>query len=162
LSTPPDNGLQSMATYYEPEGWVAADIAAIREQRKRELAAFSACHLSWPVGAIGPYDQLAAQFANVSYASAWEKLMVYPRPRSLTSAMPTQTESAFWIVWSPTGHKSPSFRHQSIQAATTEAERLATAHPGQLFVVLEPVAARRVDSMIRTQYVGGNCDGIPF
>ena len=105
-----------------------------------------------------PYQRLIDQFTNVSYASAWEALAGRPRPRS----MPTQTESAFWLVWSPTGHKPPSFRHPSIQAATAEAERLATAHPGQLFVVLEPVAARRVDSMIRTQYVGGTVGEPPF
>lgn len=100
----------------------------------------------------------APMFARcVSYTS--ER---FPAPRSLAAAMPTQTESAFWLVWSPTGHKSPSFRHPSIESATKECDRLANAHPGQLFVALEAVAARRVDSMIRTQYVGGTVGEPPF
>jgi|HubBroStandDraft_2_1064218.scaffolds.fasta_scaffold14614_3 hypothetical protein len=72
----------------------------------------------------------------------------------------TQIEDAFWLVWSPTGARAPRFRHPSEQSATTEAERLARAHPGQLFVVLEAIAARRVDSMIRTAFINGS--GIPF
>lgn len=104
-----------------------------------------------------PIADFLAVAEHVSYTS--ER---FPAPRSLAAAMPTQTESAFWLVWSPAGHKSPSFRHPSVQSATTEAERLATAHPGQLFVVLEPVCARRVDSMIRTQYVGGTVGEPPF
>lgn len=108
-----------------------------------------------------PYEQLAAQFANVSYASAWEALG-YPRPRPLPSVMPKQTESAFWLVWSPTGQKPPSYSHASIESATAEAERLSIAHPGKVFVVLEAVAARHVDSMIRTQYVGSTADQPPF
>lgn len=103
-----------------------------------------------------PVPDFLAIAEQVSYTSPR-----FPAPSSL-AAMPTQTESAFWLVWSPTGHKSPSFRHPSVQAATTEAERLAIAHPGQLFVVLEPIAARRVDSMVRTQYVGGLADQPPF
>lgn len=104
-----------------------------------------------------PIADFLAVAEQVSYTS--ER---FPAPRSLYPVMSTQTESAFWLVWSPAGHKSPSFRHPSPQSATTEAERLATAHPGQLFVVLEPIAARRVDSMIRTQYVGGTVGEPPF
>ncbi|OTP79462.1 hypothetical protein PAMC26577_00945 [Caballeronia sordidicola] len=110
------------------------------------------------MGVPNAYEQMADAFNGISYSSMRFRMLGYiPAP-----VMPTQTESAFWLVWSPTGHKSPSFRHPSIRAATTEAERLATAHPGQLFVVLEPVAARRVDSMIRTQYVGGTVGEPPF
>lgn len=104
-----------------------------------------------------PIADFLAAAEHVSYTSAR-----FPAPRSFGTAMPTQTESAFWLVWSPAGHKSPSFRHPSAQSATTEADGLAIAHPGQLFVVLEPIAARRVDSMIRTQYVGGTADQPPF
>ncbi|WP_255631107.1 hypothetical protein [Caballeronia sp. dw_19] len=107
------------------------------------------------------YRELARVIEGMTYPSPQE-LELFRRAIGLRSLMNPQTESAFWLVWSPTGHKSPSFRHPSIQSATTEAERLATAHPGQLFVVLEPVAARRVDSMIRTQYVGGTAGEPPF
>ena len=122
---------------------------------------FVGCHWAPSPAPLNAFEQLAKDFEGVSYASAWEALG-YPCPRPLAPVMPTQTESAFWLVWSPTGHKLPSFRHPSIGSATSEAERLATAHPGQIFVVLEPVAARRVDSMVRTQYVGGTVGEPPF
>lgn len=96
-----------------------------------------------------------------SYASAWEALG-YPRPRPLAPVMPKQSESAFWLVWSPTGQKPPSYSHTSIESATAEAERLSIAHPGKVFVVLEAVTARHVDSMVRTQYVGGTVGEPPF
>lgn len=75
--------------------------------------------------------------------------------------MSTQKEQAFWLVWSPTGATPPKFRHPTEQSAVQEAERLAIVNPGTLFVVLEPIAARRVDNMIRTEYTGGSLS-IPF
>lgn len=75
--------------------------------------------------------------------------------------MSNQSEKAFWLVWSPTGATPPKFRHPSEQSAAEEAERLAITHPGQLFVVLESIAARRVDNMQRTTYTGGSNE-IPF
>ncbi|HBG32061.1 MAG TPA: hypothetical protein DDW98_15790, partial [Gammaproteobacteria bacterium] len=61
--------------------------------------------------------------------------------------------------WNPNG-RSPTFRHPSEQNAVTEAERLARLNPGETFIVLESVSARRVDSMIRIDMRAG--DGIPF
>jgi hypothetical protein len=75
--------------------------------------------------------------------------------------MNTQTESAFWLVWSPSGSTPPKHRHLTEQQAVHEAERLAKEHPGQLFVVVESIAARRVDNMVRTEYTGGSLT-IPF
>lgn len=74
--------------------------------------------------------------------------------------MSNQTENPFWLVWSPTGARPPRFRHPTEQSAIAEAERLARAHPGQLFVVLQPIAGRRVDNMVRTIYVDDK--EIPF
>jgi hypothetical protein len=74
----------------------------------------------------------------------------------------TQTEKAFWLVWSPTGARPPKYRHASEQSAVAEAERLAREHAGQLFVVLEAIAARRVDDMQRTAFTCGTRDEIPF
>ena len=65
----------------------------------------------------------------------------------------------FWFVWNPDG-RSPSFRHRSEDSAVAEAERLARINPGETFVVLESVCARRVDSMLRLDMRAG--DGIPF
>ncbi|QBQ99230.1 hypothetical protein [Paraburkholderia pallida] len=76
--------------------------------------------------------------------------------------MNPQTEQAFWLVWSPTGATPPKFRHPTEKAATEEAERLAITHPGTLFVVLESIAARRVDNMHRTTYAGGSLTTPPF
>ncbi len=65
----------------------------------------------------------------------------------------------FWFVWNPDG-RSPTFRHLSEDNAVTEAERLARLNPGETFVVLESVCARRVDSMLRLDLRASN--GIPF
>lgn len=46
-------------------------------------------------------------------------------------------------------HRNPTHRHSSEASATSEAERLARLHPGETFVVLESVCARRVDDMLR-------------
>lgn len=55
-----------------------------------------------------------------------------------------KTEDVFWMVWNP-ARNPPSFKHESLIAATNEAERLARIHPGQTFVVLEAKTARRVN-----------------
>lgn len=74
--------------------------------------------------------------------------------------MNAETKQTFWLIWSPTGPTSPKFRHGSEQSATEEAERLARQHHGQLFVVLEAKAARRVDDMVRTTFIDES--EIPF
>lgn len=55
--------------------------------------------------------------------------------------------ASFWFVWNPDG-RSPSYKHPSEAAAVGEAERLARLHPGNTFVVLESICARRVDNML--------------
>lgn len=69
------------------------------------------------------------------------------------------TYKAFWFVWNPNGH-NPKYQHNSEASATAEAERLARAHPGETFVVLESICARRVDDMLRI-VMRTDCD-IPF
>jgi hypothetical protein len=53
----------------------------------------------------------------------------------------------FWLVWSPTGSNPPQYRHPSEEGAEQEAERLARAHPGSEFIVLQSVSSRLVESM---------------
>lgn len=65
----------------------------------------------------------------------------------------------FWFVWRDDG-ESPSYKHETEESATAEAERLARAFPGETFVVLESVCARRVENMLRIEMRAG-CD-IPF
>jgi len=59
--------------------------------------------------------------------------------------------AAFWLVWNP-GGRSPYFKHDTEAGAITEAERLARTNPGETFVVVEAVTARRVDSMLRLDF----------
>lgn len=60
------------------------------------------------------------------------------------------TYATFWFVWNTNG-RNPTYRHTSEASATSEAERLARLHPGETFVVLESVCARRVDDMLRIE-----------
>lgn len=62
--------------------------------------------------------------------------------------MSEQIEAPFWFVWNPAG-RNPQHRHDSRELAITEAERLARNHPGETFIVLQSVCARRVDNMQR-------------
>lgn len=58
-------------------------------------------------------------------------------------------DTAFWLVWCPTGNKSPSYRHDSERSAIEEAERLARASRGAKFYVLRATDLRYVDDMKR-------------
>ena len=60
-----------------------------------------------------------------------------------------EQHSMFWIVWSPGGERPPKFRHDDKALAIQEAERLATAHPGQRFYVMGAEALRVFDAMQR-------------
>ena len=57
-------------------------------------------------------------------------------------------KSPFWMVWNPQG-RTPAFKHVSLAQATNEAERLARLNPSEVFYVLESIAMRTVDSMVR-------------
>ena len=57
----------------------------------------------------------------------------------------------FWMVYGK-GKAMPTHEHATEQLATAEAERLARNHPGVEFVVLEAVALRCVDSMMRRDF----------
>lgn len=57
----------------------------------------------------------------------------------------------FWIVWEPDNPRPPTKRHDTLDDATKEAERLARRHRGKTFVVLEALATRTVDDMKRVE-----------
>lgn len=65
----------------------------------------------------------------------------------------------FWFVWNPNG-RNPQAKHQTENQAIQEAERLAKHNPGETFVVLESICARRVDNMLRIE-MRARCE-IPF
>jgi hypothetical protein len=67
----------------------------------------------------------------------------------------------FWMVYGE-GQNPPRFKHDTYDAAQTEAERLARAYPGIAFYVLMPVAvSKRVDVETR-ELVKLDDIGIPF
>lgn len=47
-----------------------------------------------------------------------------------------KSEFGFWLVWCE-GGGSPTFKHENLRAAETEARRLAATAPGKRFVVME-------------------------
>lgn len=65
--------------------------------------------------------------------------------------MKTETEAVFWVVWNPEG-RNPQVRHTTQEKATHEAKRLAIAHPGERFVVLESVDCYEVCNLTRTVF----------
>lgn len=57
-------------------------------------------------------------------------------------------QKTFWMVWCPNGH-APTVKHPYKSDAYGEAERLARNNPGQIFIVLQAIGARKVDDMVR-------------
>lgn len=70
------------------------------------------------------------------------------------------TQRPFWIVFCPTGPTPPTVKHQDVGSATREAERLARAHRGQEFYVMESHSGFVVDDIHRIRFVDD--DSIPF
>ncbi len=61
-------------------------------------------------------------------------------------------QEKFWLVWSPTGTKAPQHKHVSNESAIAEAKRLARAHPGQEFMVMEATDGFVVNDMRHTVF----------
>ena len=86
---------------------------------------------------------------------SWPVAPVYDTPIRLSSLAkdieesPATTEPAperdFWLVWSPTGHAPPKFKHTTFDAAETEAGRLARQNKGARFYVLHAVSVAHDD-----------------
>lgn len=66
-------------------------------------------------------------------------------------------EAKFWMVWNPDGH-APVYKHESMDLAVCEAERLARLNSNTSFYVLESIEGRRVETLQRIEMV----DQIPF
>lgn len=65
-----------------------------------------------------------------------------------------QAQTKFWLVWNK-GGRAPMVQHPSASKARKEAERLASVHPGQTFVVLASVGEAR---SISTQWTSHDSD----
>lgn len=70
-----------------------------------------------------------------------------------------QHREPFWLVWNPQGY-NPKHKHNTLDGATREAERLARANPEQTFIVMESVRALVVDNIQRTDLRPGS--ELPF
>lgn len=70
---------------------------------------------------------------------------------------------SFYIVWCPSGPRSPKYRHAFLDDAEREAERLALQNPQREFFVMEArlVACARKPVEIE-RFETGDDDGIPF
>ena len=62
-------------------------------------------------------------------------------------------EQAFWMVYG-IGQQEPRYKHPTLESAEREAQRLAKAHPGIRFVVLEAKSGFQVQEPVqRITYV---------
>lgn len=68
---------------------------------------------------------------------------------------------AFWIVWNPQG-RTPTREHDTKRSAENEAERLALAHRGQRFIVLQSIGEFVVDDVQKIRHVVEDGSDIPF
>lgn len=68
----------------------------------------------------------------------------------------------FWMVWN-LDELAPKYRHYSEGNANTEAIRLARAHPGSTFVVMEAKSAKTVQDILTIEFNESSFeDEIPF
>jgi hypothetical protein len=67
----------------------------------------------------------------------------------------------FWIVWSPTGTRSPQYRHTSESDAINEAVRLANEKSGAEFFVCK-ASHRAVSRHVDLTVLATGDDYIPF
>lgn len=65
--------------------------------------------------------------------------------------MATSTESTFWIVWNPDG-RNPQVLHRFHDKAKAEAMRLAQAHPGRRFFVMEAADCYQINNVHHTTF----------
>lgn len=58
-------------------------------------------------------------------------------------------ETKFWVVWQPESG-NPQHRHESLESASREAERLAECAPRHAFYVMEAISVSRKVSVQTT------------
>ena len=75
----------------------------------------------------------------------------------------TPRESYAYLVWRKSKGRPPRFRHETRAEAEAEAARLALAHPGATFLVLQELVRFRYDDTIPNSAVdaAGEPDGVP-
>lgn len=63
-------------------------------------------------------------------------------------------EASGYFVWNP-DRREPNYRHDTVNSALVEAERLARAHPGQQFIVLKVLGAAIVEKPVAFKWAPG-------
>lgn len=61
----------------------------------------------------------------------------------------------YYYVYRTSENRGPKIRHATLSLAVTEAERLASQHPGDSFEVLQCVAISRITKPAATFYMDG-------
>lgn len=61
--------------------------------------------------------------------------------------------SKFWIIVNDKFPTTVSVKHQCLQNAETEAGRLARAHRGEEFIIMQSVVSYKVDDLVVTNFV---------
>ena len=88
----------------------------------------------WKSPSFPEYDPLREQLSKDLYSS-------------------TPPSPPFYMVFGE-GKAAPAFKHPTFSAALTEANRLASAHPGIKFFILKPTQYQKVEKPAPvTQYV---------
>ncbi len=67
-------------------------------------------------------------------------------------------ELMFWLVWNPNAGP-PQYRHDTLEQARKEAERMASLHQGEKFYVLHALGVAKVEVPVTYKALD---DGIPF
>jgi len=55
--------------------------------------------------------------------------------------------NTFYLVWNPANYKTPTYRHSTLWAALTEAERMAALYGGEFFVLEARSVSRKVTAI---------------
>lgn len=70
-------------------------------------------------------------------------------------------KDSFWMVWGGVMPARPTYKHDSLQNAKTEAARLAQLHRGEVFVVLQSVGECSMPPAPAPEWIEHE-DEIPF
>lgn len=85
-------------------------------------------------------DPLSAEYQKAMRGET-DPFIYRGTPGILAKALPA---SPFWLVFNP-ARSMPKFQHRNEASAKTEADRLASLHPGEKFYVLKVTSLHTAD-----------------
>lgn len=62
----------------------------------------------------------------------------------------------FYIVVNEKFPTTVTYKHESLDKAKREAERLARSNPGESFIVMEAICGYKVDNLVVTEYTAAH------